>query len=340
MEGEWDNARLQKLAADYQAFINNPEIYTDELDSMSMQIRSWDLTNGGMSQAEVDAYDAANPIYTKKPEVEFGEWQKWQGLSYFIEKELIAPDGRVRSFEEVYPQVQAPAHYEYNRGPRLAAEIQSSLVGMLVLALILAGVSSVFSEEVSCHTEPMLLAAKYGRTKLVYAKLGAGLLFTLGSLAVFSLLNVLLCGILFGFSGWGVPIQLVDGLTYMPYALNGWQFLLLKIGVEALGLCAITGILMLLSAVLRSALPGLFAMGLFSVLSIIIANSGSDGLRQIAQALPPGSVVPEALLIEGATPGLTFLPIPQLPTAVLISAVLLVAMVTAILLKYRKLQKS
>ncbi len=234
--------------------------------------------------------------------------------------------------------MQAPAHYQYDKGPRSTAEYQGSLVGILALAILLAAAAPLFSEEVTSRTEPMLLAAKYGRSKLTYAKILAGLLLAGGVLLALSLLNFLLGGLLFGFTGWGNPIQLVDGLTYMPYTLNHGQFLLVLLGYQLLGLFALTGLLMLLSALLRSSLPVLFAGGLFSMLAILVASQGSDGLRQIAQSLPPANAVPMLMLSEGRGAGLGFLPLPQWVAVLVVGGVILVGSLVALVLKQRRLR--
>lgn len=340
-EGAWDEARLHQMARDYMAFRDDAANYTSEIDDWGMQIRSWSLADQGMSAAEIEAYDAANPMYLMRPEAQYGKaWQQWGTVSYLLEEYVINNDGSLNSFEQVFPYVQAPAAYSSHAGPSMNTEFQAVLVGILALLTLLAGVSPIFSEEVTSHTEPMLLAAKYGRSKLVWAKLWAGLLWAAGSLLVLSLAAFVTSGLCYGFEGYAMPIQLELNTISMPYALNYGQYLLLMVGLQLLGLWAMAAVLMLLSALIRSAIPVVFAGGLLAVLAILLASNSGGFWRYLCQLLPPGLCAPLALLYDGRHPGLDFLPLAQLPLALILCCVLLIGCSVFILRKYRRLRTS
>lgn len=341
LAGQWNEAKLAELREGYFAFRNNPDIYTDELDEFAMMQRGWNLEEAGMSQAELEAYNEANPIYTMKPEYQFGEWNVWGQLSELFESggRGLRPDGSPASFAEVFPQVQAPAQYEYIGGVEQAAGMQNSLVGLLALALLLAAVAPLFSEEVACHTEAMLLAARHGRGKLVYAKLLAGLLLTVGGLVLFTLLNLLMYGCAYGFGGYSVPVQFSVMQSTFPYTASFGQYMLLQFGVQLLSLCALAAVLMLLSALLRSSLPVLFLGGVFSIVMLFTASLAEPPYNYIAQLLPGANAIPTGVLQNGTVPGLGHLPLPQLPLALLAAGLILLVAATAVVLHYRRLQK-
>ena len=333
-EGEWNNERLQQIAAEYLAYKNNPDIYTDELDEWAMQIRAWTLGTE-MSPEEISAYDAANPIYIMKPEHEYREGAEWQTISYLLEEYVINADGSVKSFEEAFPLAGESAVYEYHNGPLFSTQAQGLFVGLMALLVLLAGLAPVFSDEVACRTEPMLLAAKYGRDKLVQAKILAGLLFSLLALLALTSVNVLLSGAAFGFEGYNMPVQLDVNDHSLPFAFTYLQYLLAMLGLQALGVCSMGAVVMLLSVLIRSAIPVIFAGGLFSIFPLFIFSvSGTP--RYIVETLPPGTAMPSYLLYDGLADGWGKLPLPQWMLAILICAAILVVSIIAISGRYKK----
>ncbi|HBU12579.1 MAG TPA: hypothetical protein DEB31_07620, partial [Clostridiales bacterium] len=337
-EGVWDSERLAAMASEYLAYKNDPSLYTDELDMDAIIMREWTLGEemDGQSAAQ---YSAENPIYKMKPEFEYGKWQEWQTVEYLLDDIVLNADGDAKSFEEAFPLVEEPAVYEYHQGPLTATQAQGIFVGMLALLMLVAGLSPVFSDEVACRTEPMLLAAKYGRDKLVRAKLLSGLLFALGALAVLTLINVLLCGAFYGFGGYNMPVQLEPVNYSVPFAFTYGEYMLALIGMQALGLTAMAALVLLLSTLFRSAIPVIFTTGVFSFVVMLLSNAEAAVPVYISQTLPPGAAMPTALLYEGLTPGWGALAVPQWALAVLISAAALVLSILAVLRKYRRVSR-
>lgn len=338
-EGTWDDERLRQIASEYQAFQDNPDIYTNELDAWAVQVRTWTLESE-MSPAEVETYNAENPIYLMKPEYQYGEWQEWSTLSYLLDEYVINPDGSINSFEEAFPLVEQPALYEYHDGPMMTTQFQGVMIGIMAILMLIAGAAPIFSDEVATRAEPMLLAAKYGRDKLVQAKLLSGLIFGVASLLVLTVVNVLLVGSMQGFSGWGVPIQF-DTTTYgIPFALTYLEYLFVILGYQVLGICSMAAFIMLLSALMRSAIPVVFASGLLAVLATLLASMGGGWSYYLCQTLPPGAVSPLKLLSNGTLDGWDALPIPQWALAIVVCAVFVVVSIVAVLRKYKGLSKA
>ncbi|MDL2237379.1 hypothetical protein LJC56_06075 [Christensenellaceae bacterium OttesenSCG-928-K19] len=337
-EGSWDNERLRQIASDYQAYNSNPDIYTEEIDTWALQMREWTLGEE-MSPEEIKAYNEANPIYVMKPEYQYGEYQKWFAVSDLLDEYVINPDDSINSFEEAFPLVEQPAVFEYHAGPQFTAQMQNVFVGIMVILMLIAGAAPIFSDEVACRTEPMLLAARYGRDKLVRAKILSGVLFALGSLLVLTVVNVLLNGAIYGFSGYNMPIQL-DTFTYsMPFALTYLEYLFVILGFQVLGLCAMAALVMLLSTLMRSAIPVVFASGLFAVVITLLSTMGGGWTRYLSQTLPPGAASPDALLTEALVDGWGKLAVPQWILAIIVCAAIFVVSILVITRKYKALSK-
>lgn len=336
-EGVWNDARIAEMVQGYTAFIENPAHYSDELDHNSMLYRGWTLMDNGMSEADVAAYDAANPIYILKPEIQWGEYQEWASVAMLIEDVLMDEEGNPRPFAEAFPDVKQPATYSYHEGPYALLNLQTGLVGILGLLIALAGMAPLFCEESSRGTEPMLLAAKYGRSKLVYAKLLAGFLFSAACFLLLSLATACLTGLLYGFDGLTMPVQLSYYFTDYPHSHTFLQYIFLSVGLQLLGVLVISAFVMLLSAALRSVLPVVFFGGLFVFLDSILASYARAPYRLIAQALGAGLWSPSALMgRRGTEAALGFLPLPQYAFVPILGAMLVVLGCLFIVHRYRK----
>ena len=111
-------------------------------------------------------------------------------------------------------------------------------------------IAPVFAGEYQAGTDAVILSGKYGKTKLITAKIVASLLF--GVLA-FTLHILVAFGIslaAFGTDGWNLPLQ-INGTT-VPYPLTFLEGTLINLGVIYLVLIAMIGLTLFLSAKMKS----------------------------------------------------------------------------------------
>lgn len=90
--------------------------------------------------------------------------------------------------------------------------IQISFYLMFVIAVCIA---PVFASEYESGASALLLTTKYGKTKLIYAKILAAILFALGYVAIGIGAGIATVGIAVGFHGAELPVQLWG--TIIPY---------------------------------------------------------------------------------------------------------------------------
>lgn len=83
---------------------------------------------------------------------------------------------------------------------------------MFVIAVCIA---PVFASEYESGASALLLTTKYGKTKLIYAKILAAILFALGYVAIGIGAGIATVGIAVGFHGAELPVQLWG--TIIPY---------------------------------------------------------------------------------------------------------------------------
>jgi ABC-type transport system involved in multi-copper enzyme maturation permease subunit len=292
-----------------------------------------------MTEGEVQAFEAANPIYEIRPEIRYSEiGQRWENKWYLIENDLMNPDGTPKTFTEAFPGLSAPVEWKENTGAEGTVQGIAAVAGMFLLMIIISGVSPIFTEEVSTHTEPMLLAARYGRSKLIHAKLLAGIIYATGSTIILAIETILMNGILFGFSGFDVPVQLDSMLA--PAVMSYTQYILLAFGLQILGALALVALLLFLSTVIRSALPVIFIGAVFGFIVYVVASSGTGLIGAIARILPPALTMPAALISTAKEPGLTvWSGLPQGWLGIILCTVCLVVPLGLILRQYRRLRK-
>ncbi len=92
------------------------------------------------------------------------------------------------------------AHYDYNLGWIKLISMQYLMPFTLGIFLIIT-LSTIFSGEYSQKTDSLLLSSKYGKSKLIHAKILAAFLVTVGFWLVIQIINLLLVAGLFNLQG-------------------------------------------------------------------------------------------------------------------------------------------
>jgi len=102
-------------------------------------------------------------------------------------------------------------------------------IGFYLWFVIVICVSPVFSSEYESRAAALLLTTKYGKSRLIWVKIAAAVLFTVGYLSIGTLAAVGVIGLLLGFSGADLPIQLWNSV--IPYNLTIGQVCLWNFGI-------------------------------------------------------------------------------------------------------------
>ncbi len=135
--------------------------------------------------------------------------------------------------------------YYYTGGWNYSIGYVYSLGAAMMAVLILLGLSSMFSGEYSSRMDSIILSSKYGKTKLIRAKIAAAVLFIAVLDLIFNLLNLLGNLIIFGTHGWNAPMQCLTSYMYSPYNFTVFQYYLLQLLIS-LGACIVFGLFVLL----------------------------------------------------------------------------------------------
>lgn len=193
-------------------------------------------------------------------------------------------------WENMSSRTDIPLQYGWHKGWNLILESFELLTfALLAVCIVLA---PVFSGEYQAGTDAVILAGKYGRTKLVTAKIFSSYLF--GFLA-FTLHAAVALGLplgAFGAGGWNLPLQ-IEG-TVIPYPWTFLQAVLVNLGVIYLVLAAMIGLTLFLSANMKSPYAVLAVLVPVIFLPMFLSPNGTTGFYNlIVLLLPYRSFMPE-----------------------------------------------
>ena len=159
-------------------------------------------------------------------------------------------------------------------------------VGFLAFAMVAVCVvlTPVFAGEYQDRTDAVLLSARYGRSKLVAAKIVASLLF---ATAYFALATGIIMGValaFFGAEGGDLPVQVL--MLGIPYDLTMAEAAWTAVGLGYLMTLGFAGLTLLLSSKLRSQLAIFAACAALIFLTGMIPSGGSGALQHMLFLFP------------------------------------------------------
>lgn len=181
-------------------------------------------------------------------------------------------------------QVTEPLSYGYAGGwENIMDCIAFAAFAMIAVCV---GLAPMFAGEYRERTDSVLLASRYGRTKLIGAKLAASFVF---ATAVFAVCAGIICGVslgAYGAGGGGLPVQVMA--LSSPYALTMAQCAGIMVGLAYLITLGFAALTLLLSSVLRSVLS-IFAIDVALVLLTGMVPTGGLGILTHLVVLFPTS---------------------------------------------------
>lgn len=158
-------------------------------------------------------------------------------------------EGEITFLKKLDEQVEKPFRYSYIRAYRRFISLQytNGMITAFAVAVCLAG---IFAGEYTSGVDALMLASKYGKSKVITAKLLAGFSFAAAVSLIFLTAAFFELSCIHGFEGANAPIQL--GYVTSGYPLTMGQTVMLMFLYNILAVCLTSGIVMLLSAVMKS----------------------------------------------------------------------------------------
>ena len=204
-----------------------------------------------------------------------------------IQEEMTAQElteGERAYWQEREEAITKPFTYGYAAGWELVLGELYSLNSMQLLVIAIC-LSTLFSEEHVRKTDQLILCSRYGKQKLYFAKLLAGITFALCSAFVLFLCSLVPTLLTYGTDGFDVALQIYAPMACWDITMGQAVLLMLLVYLAAAVLNSV--ISMFLSEALRNsvAVMGLMTGGMFLTLVIMIPTKYRV-ISQIYELLP------------------------------------------------------
>lgn len=152
-------------------------------------------------------------------------------------------------------------------------EYVNSLGAIIMAAIILLGLSSMFSNEYSTKMDSIILSSKYGKTKLIKAKIGVSIIFIIMVDLFFVILNFAENIFIYGTHGWNAPIQALTNYMYSPFKFNILQYFFLQLLIHCLGCIAFVLFVLVISSISKTQIFTFFICSLVYVIPMLLDNA-------------------------------------------------------------------
>lgn len=215
-------------------------------------------------------------------------------------------EGEIDFHKKENEQIKKPYAYGNMEGYNQFFQMQAPnfIFIAFAVAIILA---PMFAGEHTSHMDALALSTRFGKNKLIWAKLLAG-----SSLACFSSIGYTLVFLLeiqaiYGLSGWNLPIQVCTNGFLLNLPVNLLEFLLINIFCCVLATAMTAMVVMFLSAKMKSPFGAIILSFIFIFAPIYLAQLVSDNrvLFLLVCSMPtsmfyPRSVAAHQLLSVGS----------------------------------------
>jgi ABC-type transport system involved in multi-copper enzyme maturation permease subunit len=141
---------------------------------------------------------------------------------------------------------------------------------LIIVAMVLLGVSPIFSDEYASGLDALILSSKNGRRKITGAKIIACMLYCAAAALIFTLVNMAGYFAALGTIGFDAPIQSIYTYLASPYGLTVGQYFLAQTVVAVVGSISFGLLVLLISVLSKSALIPFFTCGCLVGLTTII----------------------------------------------------------------------
>ncbi|WP_438431578.1 hypothetical protein [Gorillibacterium sp. sgz500922] len=192
-------------------------------------------------------------------------------------------------YEKKNAEIRVPFRVGFSKGWEYLLENSEALL-LLSAFLISICVAPVFSGEYQSGADAILLSTKYGRSRVIGAKLRASLLLATGLFLLAALLQLLLTFAIYGAEGGNLSLQAVS-TRYLtaPFAFTAWGAWLRLELIGWLLTLMMAGVTLFLSARMSSPFPVIIGSTVLLFGSMLIPYSKDSRLVNHLIALLPGN---------------------------------------------------
>lgn len=183
-------------------------------------------------------------------------------------------------------KITEPYEYGYPMGWSTFGDTFQMLV-ICILGICIA-VAPVFAGEYQSGTDAVILSTRYGKSKLINAKIISAVLFGSAVFMINAAAALLLPLLTFGFQGGDLPLQIMD--SFCPYALTFSQASFILIGIAYLVMLVLLFVTLLCSAKMKSPFGVLVVDVVLIFLPIFLQPSTNYLWQRIYYLLPSSAI--------------------------------------------------
>jgi hypothetical protein len=301
--GELTNTKISTDIAEYQALFDDPDNVSKDSTEKSLTddayfkyffpyMDYWKLING--NYVSPTTYDSSFSAI-KNMDIENGidfyadRDKKVDTLLNSVYVDWNFSDNEKDFWYDRISSIQTPYEYGYHEGwEMLLSCMELFIIGIVGICICVSG---VFSGEYQSGADSIILSSRYGKSKLVTAKVLAAFAYSLLTFTLFILVG---CGIqlmAFGTDGWNLPVQVLSSIA--PYSMSLSGAVLVSIATLYLVMLGMVSFTLLLSAKMKSSVPVLVIIILVMMLPMFLGISETSGIwNRILVLLPYRAVQP------------------------------------------------
>lgn len=269
--GPLTTQKISELIREYQKLYSDPKNRTQKNDLTDAAFAKWHKyfnIQWLIGKAYSPATDFDGDIIQKlSPEDGSGFYAKrMEGVASYLD--LFFPAGAYTEAQKtellaMNGRISVPFYYDYTDGWYSLLRVAAGLSIVITLAVCVC-ISPVFASEYETGSDSILLTAKYGRNRVIRAKLKASFLFSTGLYFGAALFYLLIHTCVYGVYGWNCPIQAQVPYWFSPYPVTFLQACLVSVLLGYLACMAVTAATLFLSARLKTSFAAIiFTAGLF-----------------------------------------------------------------------------
>lgn len=185
-------------------------------------------------------------------------------------------------------KINTPFIYEYSEGyKRFLTLIYST--GIFTCFAVAICLAPMFSGEYCSGADQLILSSKYGKNKVIFAKLFTGIVFTSIICFINAFITFIICMIIYGFDGAMAPIQLYSTSSVYPFSmLQASIIITLCVLVANIMTSAIT---LLLSSLFKAPFGVIIIVNVLTFLPLMVIISDTNAIVYNIYHLLPANMM-------------------------------------------------
>lgn len=173
--------------------------------------------------------------------------------------------------QEMINQVDGP-YFAYSKAPMEIIDYASFYSILITGAMLLIGLSNIYTNESTSGTDNYILSSKKGRKSLAWSKITASLMYTVIVVLAWEIFNLGFNFIEFGTSGWQTPIQNIFKYYFSPYGLNMFEFHLIQLCIHIVAAFSFALLIILVSSVSKNSFISFLINGVIFAVPFMFAE--------------------------------------------------------------------